>query len=74
MLLSESDENLLKTLSSLKKEKLRSLIAKFPGLDAIALKGKGWRPQVHGSLRDAEKSGVLVYRNGGWFLAEGSNK
>lgn len=51
-----------------KQTKLVELVRKFPGLDGLALKGKGYRPQVHGSLRDAEKvSGLIEYRNGGWY-------
>lgn len=50
-----------------KRAKLVNLIRQYPGLDAIALKGKGFRPQSHGSLRDAEKAGVITYRNGGWY-------
>jgi hypothetical protein len=47
--------------------KLVRLVANHPGLDGIGLKGKGWRPQVHGGLRDAENAGLLVYTtNGGW--------
>lgn len=53
-----------------KKEKLIALIKKYPGLDAIALKSKGWRPQVHGSIREAEDMGVIEYKNGGWFVVE----
>lgn len=49
-------------------EKLVAIVAKNPGLDGIALKGKGWNPRVHGSLRAAESKGLLVYRNGGWFI------
>lgn len=46
--------------------KLVALVEKNPGLDAIALKGKGWRPQTHGQLRDAERAGLIKYVNGGW--------
>jgi len=49
--------------------KLISLVRRFPGLDAIALKGKGFRPNLHGSLRDAERAGDLMFRNGGWYVA-----
>lgn len=52
-----------------KSEKLVALIQKNPGLDAIALKGKGFRPQSHGSLKDAEAAGLLAYVNGGWYVA-----
>ena len=51
---------------------LLTIIDKHPGLDAIALKGKGWHPRTHGSLRDAESVGLLTYRNGGWYLNEGA--
>lgn len=51
-----------------KTEKLVKLVARYPGLDAIALKGKGWRPQTHGSLRVAQKAGYLHYHNGGWYV------
>lgn len=51
--------------------KLREIVFNNPGLDAIALKGKGWRPQIHGSLREAGKLGIVKFRNGdnghGWY-------
>ena len=50
-----------------REHRLLAIVNKYPGLDAIALKGKGWRPQNHGSLRDAEKKGFLHFRNGGWY-------
>ena len=49
-------------------KQLIDLIRRHPGLDAIALKGKGWRPHVHGSLRDAQRAGLLLYANGGWYV------
>lgn len=52
---------------------LLTIITKHPGLDAIALKGKGFRPRVHGSLRDAERAGLIEYRNGGWFISQATN-
>ena len=48
--------------------KILELIEKHPGLDAIALKGKGFRPGPHGSLRDAERAGLILFINGGWYL------
>jgi hypothetical protein len=56
-----------------REQKLVDLIRKFPGLDGIALKGKGWRPQVHGSLRDAQNVGLIEYRNGGWYVCADGN-
>ena len=53
-----------------KEQRLLELVRKHSGLDAIALKGKGWNPRVHGSLRDAEKRGFLKYTNGGWYINE----
>ncbi len=50
--------------------KLLKIVREHPGLEAIALKGKGWRPNVHGSLRDAEKAGLVSYRNGRWYVRE----
>jgi hypothetical protein len=50
-------------------EKLIEIVSKNPGKDAIALKGKGWRPSSHGSLRDAQNAGRIVYINGGWYLS-----
>ena len=47
--------------------KVVEIVKKNPGLDGIGLKSRGYRPQNHGSLRDAECAGLLVYRNGGWF-------
>ena len=52
-----------------KLDKIVALVKKYPGLDAISLKAKGWTPQRHGSFKDAEKSGKLVYENGGWYTA-----
>jgi hypothetical protein len=52
-----------------KNAKLVALISKYPGLDAISLKGKGWRPQTHGSLREAQSAGLIEFRNGGWFVS-----
>lgn len=48
-------------------DKLVEIVRKNPGKDAIALKGKGFRPQTHGSLREAEKAGLVKYINGGWY-------
>jgi len=49
-------------------EKIWKIVSKYPGLDAIALKGKGYRPSIHGSLRDVEKTGMIKYVNGGWYI------
>jgi hypothetical protein len=57
-------------MSSTNRLALVNIIKRYPGLDAIALKGKGWRPILHGSLRDAESMGLLTFRNGGWYVAE----
>jgi hypothetical protein len=51
-------------------EKMLSIISKNPGLDAIALKGKGWRPNSHGSLREAEIFGLVKFVNSGWYLSD----
>jgi len=53
-----------------KQEKLIALITKYPGLDCIALKGKGFRPQVHGNLQEAKKDGLLTFVNGGWYVKD----
>ncbi len=53
-----------------KTEKLIALVRKHPGLDGESLKEKGWRPGVHGSLREAERAGLVEYRNGGWYVKE----
>lgn len=49
--------------------KILEIIRKNPGLDAIALKGKGWSPTHHGSLRDLQADGAIIFKNGGWHLA-----
>lgn len=51
-------------------EKLIDLVRKHGGCDAPALKGKGFRPNVHGSLRAAEKAGRLAYVNGAWTVLD----
>lgn len=58
----------LQAVREKQKQKLLALIGQHPGLDAIALKGKGWRPQTHGQLRDAERAGWVIYLNGGWYI------
>ena len=50
-------------------DRLIEIVAKNPGCDAIKLKGKGFRPSTHGSLRAAEFAGILVFRDGGWFVS-----
>lgn len=59
-----------KEWQSAQQDRLLRLVSKFPGLDAIALKGKGYHPASHGSLVVAERGGWLTYRNGGWYLSE----
>ena len=49
-------------------DRLISIVAKNPGLDGIGLKGKGFRPSTHGSLRAAELAGLVEFRNGGWHV------
>ena len=53
-------------------EKLVALVKKFPGLNGIGLKGKGYRPKVHGSLKDAAREGLVYWdtRKGGWYAGE----
>ena len=47
--------------------KLLALVTEHAGLDAMGLKRVGWRPQTHGSLLDAERRGLIRYRDG-WQL------
>lgn len=46
---------------------VKDIVHKNPGLDAIALKGKGFKPSSQCSLRDVEQAGLIEYRNGGWY-------
>ena len=53
-----------------KQERLIEIVQRHPGLDAIALMGKGFHPRKQGSLREAERAGLLRYTNGGWYVVE----
>jgi len=49
-------------------KKMLEIIGKNPGLDAAALKDKGYRPSSHGSLRDAGNLDIITFVDGGWYL------
>jgi hypothetical protein len=51
--------------------KLFALIRQHPGLDAHGLKAHGWNPRSRYSLRDGERDGIIVFRDGGWYLPAG---
>ena len=53
---------------SKQEERLIKIVREHPGLDSIALLGKGFHPKKQGSLCEAERAGLLRYTNGGWYI------
>jgi hypothetical protein len=52
------------------KKTVVDIVKQFPGLDGLDLRTKGWNPVKHGSLKDAEKDGLIVCKDGGWHVAQ----
>lgn len=50
------------------RRKLLELIRQHPGLSATELTSKGWRPQTHGSFRNAELAGEIEWSGSGWYI------
>ena len=52
-----------------KRNRLVNLIRDNPGLDSAGLRAVGWRPQTHGSLRQASLDAVIAWNGDGWIVA-----
>ena len=52
------------------RRKVVELVKKYPGRTAAQLQKLGWKSGPHGSLHDAEKAGLIVWTDQGWFVTD----
>ena len=55
---------------SMKQARLLEIVRQNPGLNGRGLQACGYSLRAHGSLRDAERAGLIVYRENGWHVSE----
>jgi hypothetical protein len=52
------------------KKTVVDIVKQFPGRDGLGLREVGWNPVKHGSIRDAEKAGLIICKDGGWHVVQ----
>ena len=57
---------------AIRRKKAVELVRKHPGKNAQELVALGMTYETHGSLGDAERHGVIEWRDKGWYAKGGS--